>query len=55
MEGEIRDRFGKEVSVALIASSGGVFEVFKDDTLLFSKRQLGRFPEEGEICRMLAD
>jgi selenoprotein W-related protein len=33
----------------LIASGGGVFEVFADGKLVFSKRQLGRFPEEGEI------
>ena len=33
----------------LIESGGGVFEVRLNDQFIFSKRQLGRFPEEGEI------
>ncbi len=32
----------------IIPSSGGVFEVKVDDILLFSKKELNRFPEEGE-------
>jgi selenoprotein W-related protein len=39
--------------VRLIKSSGGVFEVRNGDQLLFSKRQLGRFPEPGEVERAL--
>jgi len=30
-----------------------VFEVTVDGTMLFSKRTLGRFPEEGEIVRLI--
>ena len=33
----------------LVPSSGGVFEVDFDGDRVFSKRELGRFPEEGEI------
>ena len=33
----------------LIESGGGVFEVKLNNNLIFSKKQLGRFPEEGEI------
>ena len=40
--------------VELIASSGGVFEIMVDGTLLFSKRTQGRFPADGEIVRLLA-
>jgi selenoprotein W-related protein len=40
--------------VVLIPSSGGVFEVSLDDQPLFSKKALGRFPEDGEIERELA-
>jgi len=40
--------------VELIASSGGVFEVIADGRSLFSKKQLGRFPEDGEILGLLA-
>ncbi len=35
--------------VDLIESSGGAFEVFRDGKLLFSKKQLKRFPTEEEI------
>jgi selenoprotein W-related protein len=44
---------GRVGDVALIKSSGGVFEVRNGDQLLFSKRQLGRFPEPGEIEQKL--
>ena len=37
----------------LIGSGGGVFEVTVDGKLVFSKRALGRFPEESEILSML--
>lgn len=37
----------------LIESSGGVFEVEYGGKLIFSKRQLDRFPDEGEVMRLL--
>lgn len=36
-------------SLVLIPSSGGVFEVKSDDKLIFSKKELNRFPELDEI------
>jgi selT/selW/selH-like putative selenoprotein len=42
MEGSAND-------VELIESSGGAFEVYRDGRLLFSKKQLGRFPTDDEI------
>ncbi len=36
-------------SLEIIPSRGGVFEVFQDDELVFSKKQSGRFPEWDEI------
>jgi len=36
-------------SLEIIPSSGGVFEVSLNDDLIFSKKELGRFPEENEI------
>lgn len=39
--------------VELIPSGGGVFEVRNGDQLVFSKRQLGRFPEASEVARSL--
>jgi len=48
----IRDRFGLEPE--LIASGGGVFEIQTDEELVFSKKQMGRFPEDAEILDALA-
>jgi selenoprotein W-related protein len=39
----------------IIKSSGGVFEVKLGDDLIFSKKQLGRFPEPGEVARALEE
>jgi len=35
--------------VELIEGGGGVFEVVADSKLIFSKKSVGRFPENGEI------
>lgn len=35
--------------VKIVPSSGGVFEVSLDDKLVFSKKELGRFPNEDEV------
>jgi len=43
----MKKTFGAEVE--LISSSGGVFEVIAEDSLIFSKKGLGRFPEDGEV------
>jgi selenoprotein W-related protein len=37
-----------------VQSSGGVFEVEVDGRLIFSKKKLGRFPEPGEIEKLLS-
>ena len=38
-----------KVESKLVASGGGVFEITVDGKLIFSKKSLGRFPEDGEI------
>ncbi len=38
----------KGVKATIEKSSGGVFEIFKDDVLVFSKKALGRFPDSDE-------
>lgn len=38
-----------------MASGGGVFEVRVDDHLVFSKKALGRFPEDGEVVRLIRE
>lgn len=37
----------------LLASGGGVFEVTVGGKLVFSKRDLGRFPHEGEVLELV--
>jgi selenoprotein W-related protein len=48
---EIKTHFG--ASTELIASHGGVFEVTVDGRRIFSKKALGRFPDDGEIVRLV--
>ena len=43
----IQRQFG--IKAKLIESSGGVFEVKLNNNLIFSKKDLGRFPNENEI------
>lgn len=38
----------------LIKGSGGIFEVRLDGELLFSKKQVGRFPLPGEVEEAVA-
>lgn len=35
--------------VSVVPSSGGVFEVNLGDELIFSKKELDRFPEDNEV------
>jgi selenoprotein W-related protein len=39
--------------IKLIPGGGGVFEVQLNGDLIFSKKELGRFPEDGEIPKLL--
>lgn len=38
----------------MIPGSGGVFDVSADGELLFSKHEVGRFPENEEILNRIA-
>jgi len=53
LEEELQATFGAEIQVELIASSGGVFEVTVDGKNIFSKKQLARFPDDGEIVALI--
>jgi len=39
----------------LIKSGGGVFEVELGGKLVFSKKSLGRFPNPGEVAKLLRE
>jgi len=48
---ELKDEFNVETK--LVASSGGVFEITVDGKLIFSKKSLNRFPENGEVLGLI--
>ena len=45
---EIKEGF-EGTSVEIVEGSGGVFEVTVEGTLIYSKKETGRFPEQGEV------
>ena len=49
----MKKRFGLDAK--LIKGKSGVFEVSLDDELIYSKKTLGRFPESGEVEKIVAD
>ena len=53
MEEELRGALGADADVELIAGSGGVYEVVVDGRQIFSKKQSGRFPEDGEVLGLI--
>ena len=41
----ILEKFGSEIdTLTVLPSSGGVYNIWKNDDLIFSKKELGRFP-----------
>jgi len=49
----LQHEFG--ATVELIEGKDGVFEVTVDGDLVFSKRALGRFPDDGEVAGSIRD
>ncbi len=47
MAAELQDGYTAEVS--LEKGTGGVFDVWMDEQVVFSKHSVSRFPEAGEI------
>ena len=51
---EILEKYGTDVKeLTLIPSGGGVFEVIKNGDLIFSKKSLDRFPDDGEVMNLI--
>jgi selenoprotein W-related protein len=48
---ELKKHLGAEST--LTPGGGGVFDVTVDGKIIFSKKSVGRFPEPGEVVRML--
>ena len=49
----MKRELGDSVTVELIPGSGGVYEIGLDGKNIFSKKQLNRFPAEGEILQLI--
>ena len=47
----IERQFG--IKAELIKGTGGVFEVTLNNSLIFSKKELGRFPDDNEIKNII--
>jgi selT/selW/selH-like putative selenoprotein len=47
----LRDAFGVEAT--LVKGSNGIFDVVADGSKVFSKYETGRFPDSGEVVRLL--
>jgi selT/selW/selH-like putative selenoprotein len=43
-----------DVSAELIEGAGGVFDVHVNDTQIWNKEEIGRFPEHDEILKAIA-
>jgi selenoprotein W-related protein len=48
---ELKESLGQDSE--LIEGSGGVFEIEYKGKLIFSKKKLGRFPDEHEILQIV--
>ena len=54
LEVELKNNF-PQADISLISSGGGVFEISLNGDLIFSKKALNRFPESGEIKKLIMD
>lgn len=53
---ELLMTFGGELGeVALVPGDGGIFEVYLDEELLFSRAEAGHFPESKELKQLVRD
>ena len=52
LEAELKSKF-PGVETKLILSGGGVYEIILDGELIFSKKTLGRFPDDGEVVALI--
>jgi len=51
---ELVHTYGRKIkNLNLQPASGGVFEVTYNGELIFSKKSLDRFPEKGEIVKLI--
>lgn len=51
----LADELKKEfkVEAKLVPGKGGIFDVIVDDKLVYSKSKTGKFPEPGEVTKIM--
>ena len=54
LEAELKSKF-EDIEIKLISSGGGVFEVSLNSDLIFWKKGLNRFPEDGEVEKLIRE
>tara|TARA_B100001079_G_scaffold44477_1_gene35774 strand:+ start:5976 stop:6134 length:159 start_codon:yes stop_codon:yes gene_type:complete len=48
------EKYGTNIdSLSMLPSGGGVYEITKNEKLIYSKKKLDRFPEDGEIIGLI--
>lgn len=53
---ELLHTFGQDLGeVALQPGTGGIMEIRLDDELIFSRKEVGRFPESKELKQLIRD
>lgn len=56
MAQEILGTFDQEVDeLSLLPGTGGIFEITANDTLIWSRKEQGRFPEITELKKLIRD
>ena len=54
MASDLLERYGNRITeLKLIPSGGGVYEIQNNGKLIFSKKQLDRFPDLEEIIQLI--
>ena len=52
---EILQKHGTDVKeLTLLPSGGGVFEITLNGKMIFSKKKINRFPDDGEVLKLIA-
>lgn len=54
MAAEVKEAY-PDAEMNLVEASGGLFEVTVGGDLVFSKKDLGRHAEEGEVLRLIRE
>ena len=54
MATKLLEKYGNLITrLSLIPADGGIFDITKNNTLIFSKKKEGRFPDFSEIVILL--